>query len=88
MKTTRSQKSPLYYTVRTLVRITIWGLVASLGITCAAALVSSSKDNTPKCDVMLELNFTWYGNVNQCEKPEGVVLKDNGTWEWANPDLG
>lgn len=88
-----NQRSPIYYTIRTLVRVTVWGGVTALGVGLVVLLISSSKEsNKATCDISLNPDFTWAWNgiaapLTDCSPPEGVVINVDGSWGWFNPDL-
>ncbi len=87
-----NQRSPIYYTVRTFVRVTVWG-AAILGAALAVLLVSGSKESSkPVCDISMKPDFTWAWNgaavpLTDCLAPEDVVINVDGSWGWFNPDL-
>ena len=88
-----NEKSPAYYTLRTFVRVTVWGLLTSLVIVLATLLITGgSEEAKPVCDISLNVNFTWTWNspavlLNDCLAPEDVVINVDGSWKWFNPDL-
>jgi hypothetical protein len=88
-----NQRSPIYYTVRTFVRVTVWGVVTALGVTLAVLLISGSKESSkPVCDISVKPDFTWAWNgvavpLTDCLAPEDVVIHVDGSWDWFNPDL-
>lgn len=76
-----------YYQIRTLVRVAFWGAVALLaGAGCGrlAEAISPADDNP--CAVNVNRDFTWttYAplNIDLCDHPEGIMLFDDGHWEW------
>jgi len=88
-----NEKSPAYYTLRTFVRVTVWGLLTSLVVVLATLLITGgSEEAKPVCDISLNVNFTWTWNspavlLNDCLPPEDVVINVDGSWKWFNPDL-
>lgn len=92
-ETMNNQRSPIYYTVRTVVRVTVWGVVTALGAALAVLLISGSKESSKAvCDISLKPDFTWAWNgaavpLTDCLAPEDVVINVDGSWGWFNPDL-
>ena len=88
-----NQRSPIYYTTRTLVRVTVWGVVTALGAALAVLLISGSNESSKAmCDISLKPDFTWAWNsaavpLTDCLPPEDVVINVDGSWGWFNPDL-
>lgn len=88
-----NQRSPIYYTTRTLVRLTVWGVVTALGVGLAVLLISSNTGaSKAMCDISLKPDFTWDWNsaavpLTDCLPPEDVVVNVDGSWDWFNPDL-
>ena len=82
-----------YYKTRTVVRFIFWGTVGSLAI-IGCSTVADKLNGTDKavCNVSLNEDFSWQWNGNavpltDCLAPEDVILNENGTWDWFNPDL-
>jgi hypothetical protein len=91
----KKKHPPVYYHIRSAVR---WALV--LGIASAGmigCIKVSEMGDLPRCDVRLNVNFTWNAEdfaslnpgktLNDCLHPLDVVLDMDGTWDWYNPDL-
>jgi hypothetical protein len=88
-----NEKSSAYYTLRTFVRIIVWGLATSVVVVLATLLITSdNRETKPICDISLKPNFTWSWNSTavpliNCLAPEDVVINVDGSWGWFNPDL-
>lgn len=84
-----TNRTPLYYLIRTAVRVLFWGAVSvllALGLGSLAELIGN---NDNPCRITLNRNFTWqpetgFTTVDACDHPTNVILNDNYTWEWEN----
>lgn len=78
-----------YYAVRSFVRFVFWTGASALVVLGASQVSKALEDDTPKCNVVLNSDFSWDSangsvvNVYSCKHPRGVVLGKNGTWDWA-----
>lgn len=76
-----------YYQIRTLVRFVFWGTVLFLAGTGCGKLaeMANPTDDNP-CAVNVNRDFTWTTNaplnIDLCDHPEGIMLFDDGHWEW------
>jgi hypothetical protein len=81
--------APIYYTIRTAVRVAFWGGLASATL---LGLVELTDDDRPDCNITINANFTWevgdykarYGDqpVTECYIDPMYVLHDDGRWSW------
>lgn len=86
---TTTYHSQTYYTVRSVVRFIFWGSVVFLAMFGFARMVDSAHArNLSRCPVELNRDFTWQSengarvSIANCRHPRGVVLNQNGTWDW------
>lgn len=83
---------PIYYTVRTAVRFTFWTGVAAGTFATASWIVDKAyEDDRPACPVSVEVDFTWERTgepftLAECRPPTGIVLENDGTWRWSDPE--
>ena len=78
---------PIYYTVRSIVRFTFWGIIGTIGIYLCFTLMASANAYNP-CPIELNRDFTyttteWYPTMD-CDLPENVELDLRGNWWWAS----
>jgi len=92
---TNKQHPNYYYSIRTFVRVTFWGGVA-VGLFVGAGVLGEklADDPRPKCDVTVNVDFTWVNNgttwvdLAMCQNPNnGIFLEPDGTWRWYDPEL-
>lgn len=78
---------PIYYKVRTAVRVAFWG---SLVLAAYAGLWELTDDDRPFCRGDVRIDFTWDGppqDLSLCRHPDGIVLEGDGTWRWYDPEI-
>lgn len=87
------KRSKTYYRVRSVVRWVFWSTAVFLFMLGFDAVVDHfDKSDENECDVAVNFDFTWESasgsriDVDDCRHPRGVVLAQNGTWEWAFSD--
>lgn len=77
-----------YYRVRTVVRVVVWGGLASA---LAIGIGRVTANDRPLCSVRVtpsgwQATTTEPVNLDECRAPSGVRLLPNGAWEWATPE--
>lgn len=78
---------PIYYKVRTVVRVAFWG---SIAFAAFAGLMELTDDDRPPCVADVHIDFTWDGpaqDLSLCRHPDGMVLEFDRTWRWYDPEI-
>jgi len=79
------QHPPIYYTVRSLIRWTVW-LVLPM-IVMSALIVSIQPAELPDCPLTFNRDFTYedHGYVEgmSCHMPYNVAIDGEGAWHWT-----
>lgn len=82
---------PVYYTIRTLVRVAFWGSALALLLGAVYGVAKAFDEwNTLPCEVSLSADFTWdwvdgtgTRDINNCAHPINTILYSNHTYEWV-----
>lgn len=89
----------IYYRIRSVVRTVFWTtLIASTFV----VIFEINDDDRPECDVTLDISggrFTWNSedfaslhpdieSIDDCRQPDNVVLREDGSWDWYDPEIG
>jgi len=82
----RKPHPPIYYKIRTVVRVGFWGSVA-VGVTSFASWFAQL-DDKPECPITLNSDFTYDTHSEfdptKCSAGHNVTLIDDHHWGWTD----
>jgi hypothetical protein len=87
----RNAHPPIYYTVRTFVRVVVWGGLFVALCVFAVWAGSALADSPDTCPVRVTPSG-WVAttpdpiDLGGCAHPPGVRLLPGGAWEWATAE--